>query len=364
MAPAGGFASSPAGKTGCVPRSPSRPLVAGLLLLATTVACSGSGEDDLPHATVGDVHPVELLDRVEGRHSYVVVPGRRYDFTVSRPTDRMDTVTAREAGVSDESGDDARFVGVTWELSDPLGDTFAMQVPPDVSPELSLVVDGTTTPVGALDREGVHGVYVAVPPDAEDIGLAVAYDGLVQSVADAFDLVSPRGDGPDLLYREPPDTDWLRCPEDELSGDEPELRFWGTECTVRLSSPLAYVGPLGWAPDGAAWVLAEVELPAPEASIDLGASPYAHADYEVDQTVRLTLDGQRPVESWAGRDREEPGEQDHGTWSSTVVFRVPTSAGDGRPLVLHRRYDAVLEAEDRSAGVPERIVRRQRVELG
>lgn len=347
-----------------MPALTPRLLLPGLLLLTTVPACSGASEEDLPHARVGDVHPVELLDRVEGRHSYVVVPGRRYDFTVSRPTDHIDTVTAREAGVSDESGDDARFVGVTWELADPLGDTFAMEVPPEVSPELSLIVDGTTTPVGALDREGVHGVYVVVPPDAEDIGLAVAYDGLVQTVADAFDLVSARGDGPDLLYHDPPRSDWLRCPEDELSGDDPRLQFWGTDCTVRLSSALAYVGPLGWAPDGSAWVVAEVELPAPQASIDLGESPYAHADYDVDQTVRLTLDGRGPVETWAAGDRERPGEQGDGSWVTRVAFQVPISAGDGRPLVVHRRYDAVLEAEDRSADVPDRIRRTQRTELG
>lgn len=331
--------------------------IAALLLLVT--GCTATPLGDGPRsARVGEVFPDELTGDIQGHHSYVVVPGLRYDFTVSEPGERMDSITADDAGVDDEAGDDVRFVGITWDLEAQLGDTFAMAT--EQQPRmLHLLVDGEPTEVGDLGEEGFHGAYVAVPADVEDIGLSVEYDGLTQTVEDAYDIVMSRPLEPAALYLEVPRTDWRSCPEARLPTGDRRLTFFGTGCSAQVSSPLPYYGPLGWAPAGSSWVVARVQADSTLAGLDLGAD---YVDYEVTSEVRLTHDGADPVELLPLEDGDAVGSQDDGSYAAVAVFRVGATGGDG-PLTFVRRYVATPEDDDAPADAPAEIRRTQRVEL-
>lgn len=120
------------------------PILAALPLLLVVAGCSGGcdADDDLPPARTGQVMEARLSSQIEGHHSYVALPGRRYDFTVSSPQEEFDSISAADAGVSQEAGDDRRFVEIAWELNVPPGDTFIMAAPEDVAPMLTLTAGG------------------------------------------------------------------------------------------------------------------------------------------------------------------------------------------------------------------------------
>jgi hypothetical protein len=330
-----------------------------LPLLLSLVACSnGSGpDDDLPPAHTGQVIPAALSSQIEGRHSYVALPGRRYDFTVSSPQEKIDSISSGDAGVSQEAGDDRRFVEIAWELNVALGDGFVMESPEDVSPMLTLNVDGERHRVGALDEEGVSAAIVVVPEDADDIGLEIEYDGLAQAIDDVYDPISSRADGPDLLYFEAPSVRWESCPETSLSGGDPAVSFFGADCQANISSPVPYFGPLGWAPEGRAWVVVRFLAGSPAVGYD---APGEYVEYTVDPSeVRLRLEGSSGAPELFPLEEGAPvGAQDDGSWEAQAVFSVDDSVRDPR-LSFRRVLFGLPDDEDEAAaaGAPRPIKR-------
>lgn len=337
-----------------------RHVLAALPLLLAVTGCAFGGDgvdDDLPPAHVGQVITDVFSGDVEGRHSYVVLPGRRYDFTVSRPQEEIGALVARDAGVSARAGDDRRFVEVAWELNVPVGDTYVMEAAEGVAPMLTLAADGERYRVGALDEEGVHAAVVVVPESAgDDIGLEIEYDGLTQVIEDAYDAVSTRADGPSSLYLEAPSTRWEYCPETRLRGGDPAVSVFGAGCKANISSPVPYFGPLGWAPAGTQFVVVRFLAGSPDVGYDAAAE---YLEYEVDPSeVQLRLEGAGPPELFALEDDERAGVQDDGAWEAQAVFVVDEAAGD--PTLSFRRV-LVAWPEDpdqaEAVGAPARIRR-------
>ena len=337
-----------------------RPLVLSLSALLVLTACTGDGDsgDDLPTATVGDVLPVGLPGSVEGRHSYVVLPTSRYDFLVSTPRASVDTITAGDAGISPEAGEDARFVLVEWRLSGVPGDTFVMEPPADVSPQLTLVADGVEHDLGALDQEGISAAAVVVPGDVDDVSLEIEYDGFTQVIEDAYG--DTRADGPNALYHDAVRLGFTECPPVPLSADDPRVRFFGTEVTGRVATPVPYYGPLGWAQAGREWVVARIITNPPVAGWD-GPD---YVSYDTSSDVRVTLDGAAPVELFPLEEGLVAGPQDDGSWSAVAVFDVQDVGGDG-PLDLRRVLVASPEDDEEAgvAGAPPQIRRVQTCSL-
>lgn len=333
-----------------------RPLALSLSALLLTSCTGGGSEDDLPAATVGEVLPVGLPGSIEGRHTYVVLPTSRYDFLVSTPRETVDTITAGDAGISPEAGEDARFVLVEWTLSGLAGDTFVMEPKPEVSPMLTLVADGVEHEIGAMDAEGVRAAAVVVPADADDIGLEIEYDGLTQVIEDAYDQVITRADGPGGLYLEAPVLGFTECAPVRLSGGDARVGFLGTEVTGRVATPVPYFGPLGWAAPGRAWVIARVHTGSPRAGWD-GAD---YTSYVTTSEVTLELEGAAPAEQLPLEEGDDVGPQDDGSWAAVVVFDVADSTRtptlDVRRVLLATPEDTD-EAE--AAGAPEQIRRVQ-----
>ncbi|WP_134738230.1 hypothetical protein [Nocardioides sp. 503] len=333
------------------------PLLALLPLVLALGACTGDADDgdDLPRADVGDVIQ-QPGGRVEGRHTFVVLPSGRYDFTVSTPRERTDTFAAKDAGVSAEAGEDRRFVEVEWERGVVAGDAFVMQAPEDVSPMLTVTAGGERYPLGALDEEGVYAAAVVVPEEAgDDIGLEVEYDGLTQVIRDAYDSAVTRADGPEELYFESPGQRWAACPETSLSGGDPAVDFFGADCRANITSPLPYFGPKGWAPEGRAWVVVRFDAGSPRTGYD---GPGGYVDYSVRPSeVRLSIEGAEAPELFPYEEGEPVGQQDDGSWEALAVFSVPKT----RDVTVRFRRVVVATPEDPSdaaaAGAPQQIRR-------
>lgn len=317
---------------------------------------SDASGPDQPRAAVGQVVTAQLSGQVEGRHSVLVVPGRRYDFTVSTPRERIDQVSADDAEVSAEGGDDIRFVSLAWDLEAQPGDVFVMDPPQDAHPLLTVVADGADLPVGPLDEEGVHAVHVAVPADAEDIGYRVEYDGLVQTVDDAYDPVLARGDGPGSLYHDVPRFEWGHCPSSRLWPERRSLYAFGADCAVRVSNALPYAGEVGWASPGRAWVVVDFSARPVLVGYDGTAGV---VDYVVEPApVRLSLEGGTGPRLFPLEEGEEVGLQSDGSWSARAVFEVADTSSRAS-LSFRRVVRARAEDPDeaRSVGAPT-VVRR------
>lgn len=335
------------------------PILAALPLVLALSGCSigsdGDGED-LPPAHVGQVITDVFSGDVEGRHTYVVLPGRRYDFTVSRPHQEIGSLVAGDAGVSPEAPDDRRFVEIAWELNAPLGDTFVMEAPEDVAPMLTVIAGGERYRVGALNEEGVHAAIVVVPEDADDIGLEIEYDGLTQVIEDAYDQVITRAEGPDSLYFEAPSVRWEYCSETRLRGGDPAVSVHGATCKANISSAVPYFGPLGWAPPGKAWVVVRFLAGTPLVGYD---APSGYVEYTVyPEEVRLRLEGAGAPELFPLEDGAHAGAQDDGSWEAQAVFAVDDSVR--APTLSFRRVVSALaedHAEARAAGAPKELRR-------
>ena len=337
---------------GCPPggsiRSVTRlPLLASLTLVLAATGCSfgSDDEDDLPPAQTGEVLEAVLSDQIEGHHNFVVLPGIRYDFTVSSPREEIDTLSADEAGVSTKAGDGRRFVEIVWDSSAAPGDTFVMEPKGDVEPVLTLTADDESYKVGVLGEEGFYAAIVVVPEDADDIGLEIEYDGLTQVIEDAYDPVTSRPDGNDDLYNNTPTQRWEYCPETRLEQGDPAVHFAGTGCQANISSAVPYYGGLGWAPGGKSFVVVRFIAAAPLAGYDVPPDDYV--SYTVDPSeVRLRLEGvPGEPELFPLRDGDQPGIQDDGTWEAVAVFTVPDGQDTSR---LSFRRELVGWPEDRA----------------
>lgn len=311
----------------------------GALVLLLAACTDGAPEDDLPRASAGDVLEAEFGFTIEGRPSYVVLPGVRYDFVVSSPAETLDYTDAQKAEVSQRAPDGARFVAVGWSLTGAGGEGLVLQNrKEDTSPELTLVADGTDYDLGPLDgaADGAHdGAYAVVPERVDKISLEIEYDGLTQTIDDVYDPITNRADGPDLLYGDDPDLDVLECPSAVLDDSaQPAAYFTEVHCYARSAGPLPYFAELGWARPGRAWLVADIVVSSVAASFD-GAGSYDVAA----GPVVLDLEGDRQPELFPVFENERPGAQDDDVWQARAVFDVAEDFHIGR-LTITRTFTA------------------------
>ncbi|HEX7135870.1 MAG TPA: hypothetical protein VF228_25050 [Iamia sp.] len=325
------------------------------LCLASCSSAAGDDDDAARSARVGETFVAQLTTQIEGFPTAIVVPGRRYDLVVTSPRERIDTITAGEAAVDDQAAEGTRFVAVTWELSAAGGDAVVLGGEgPEISPLLSLVVDGTPVEVGALDEEGVHARWVVVPEDADEIGVAVEYDGVTQTVEDAADRLAVPEGGPELLYAEdPPSLHQPDCPE-PAAGPDPAQYTFGT-CTLTITDPFPYHRELGWAEPGRAWVV--VRLLVQPVTVGWDDPGGAVVDYETTaDEVEVRLEGDGPVDVLPYDTETPAGLQDDGGWGGDAVFSVPD---DTTTFQLHfaRPYTGLPEdpAEAAAEGIPAEL---------
>jgi hypothetical protein len=333
-------------------------LIALAAALATGVgACSSGGGDepDVRSARVGETFEAVLWSEIEGRLGTIIVPGLRYDLLVTSPRERMDSVSAREAGVADEATEGTRFVGLTWGIEAAGGEAMTLAGEgPDVTAELALVVDGETVDlVPPEGSEGVRGWWVVVPADADRIGVALTYDGVTQMIEDVADPLAAAEGGSRLLYDGGPDgLHQPACPE-PAQGPEPERYVIGS-CTVSISDPFPYHRGLGWADDGHGWVVVRLRMRSTTVGWDDDASTIGF-EVTADEAV-VTLDGAEPVELLPSEPDGAAGVQDDGTWMADVVFSVPIGTQPEEVLVT-RPYVAVADDVEQAAadGVPAEL---------
>lgn len=323
-----------------------------VVLVLTLSACTDDAqpEEDLPRATAGEVIEAEFGFTIEGRPSYVVVPGARYDFVVASPAQRLDYTDSRRAEISQEAPDKSLFVAVGWSLSAAGGAGLVLQNrKEDVSPELTLVADGTDYAIGPLDGD-IDGAYAVVPEGADDISLEIEYDGLTQTIEDVYDPITNRAAGPPLLYGDDPDLDVLECPS-AVPDDSAKSAAYFTEvsCYARSAGPLPYFAELGWGQDGRAWLVVDIAVSSAGAGYD-GAGSYEVAA----GPVLLDLDGDRQPELFPLFDNARPGTQDDDLWQARAVFDVAEDFHIGR-LTITRTLTARPES-DTSAG-PDQLRR-------
>ncbi len=333
--------------------------VATTVLLIPLAACTPGEDDDAgTPAPLGAVVPT-LGFEIEGRASYVVVPGRRYDFLVSTPRDSLGSSAASDAGYDAEVGDGRAVIGVSWSLDLVPGEAGLAMAPRDLPITATLVVDGERSDLGDLRAEGGNGAYVVVPDDVDDVGLEVEYDAKTQVLDDVYDPVTRRPSGLNALYNDSPVLATPSCPDTPRDTDG---LFWpGARCTVGITSPVLYYGPVGWAPAGSEWVVARVTVSgATLAGVDV---PGGYVSYDVTGgEARVTLDGREPVEVLPLEQGEPAGLDDDGDWRGVAVFRVDES-DTPRDLLITRRYQAVAEDTDEAtaAGQPRVRTLRDRV---
>ena len=222
---------------------------------------------------------------------------------------------------------------------------------------LSVVVDGEPVEAGALDEEGVHGRWVVVPEDADDIGVAITYDGVTQTVEDVSDRLVRRPVGaPELLYAEtPPGLHAPECPEPAEDPEPARYVFGG--CFAQVTDPFPYHRELGWAEPGRAWVVARLSVDPVVVGWDAPGQGGAVVSYEVrPEEVAVTLDGAEPVDVLASEPGEPAGLHDDGTWSGLVVFSVAEDV-ESYDLAFSRPYTGRPEDADEAVaeGTPAEL---------
>jgi hypothetical protein len=268
----------------------------------------------------------------------------------------MDSVSAREAEVDEDAAEGTRFVAVTRDLSAAGGEGSSFAGPREgVSPQLSLLVDGEPTEVGALDEEGAFGWWVAVPESADEIGVAIEYDGVTQTIQDASDrLAAPEG-GPELLYAEdPPGLHSLDC-EEPVDEPEPGPSIHAG-CVATITDPLPYHEQLGWPEVGRAWVVVRLAVD----PIDLGwnGADGGYASYETEPgEVVVTLGDAEPEELLPAYEPDAPvGSQADGRWEADAVFSVPDDVTDFE-VAFTRPYTALPDdpADAAAQGAPDEL---------
>lgn len=297
------------------------PIVA---LVAMLAACSSPGGEDTgsgPALPIGASFPAVLTDDIVGDVATVRLPGRVYEVEVTRRKGQTDAVSADDAGYRPEAADGAALVAVAWRPQPAEGDAIALGAHgPEVSPTIAVRVGGETFPVGAMDEEGVHARWVAVP-EAGTVGVAVGFDGVTRSVEDMTDGRPTFTGGSALLDGPPPGLHDPECP----LPDEPEepAQYVLGGCTLQVSDPFPYHRDLGWAEDGQGWVVVHLRVDPVVVGWDEPGPGGAVVDYEVEpQEVTVTLDGAGPTDLVAWEPDRPAGLQDDGTWEGDAVFSV------------------------------------------
>jgi hypothetical protein len=287
----------------------------------------------------GDIVVASDSSAVEGRDTWVQLPGGRLDVTVSDP--RRELAAAETAdSETPEAADGNSFVGITWTFDDGASVPFwqrPLVTVDEEAPTVTLVADDRTYEVGSPlpsddpDVNTEEAFFVTVEGSPGDLALQVTLDGLTQEV----DLATGERDAgaAEPLYAEPGsrpsevDCSGLRAAE----GVQLDLTCGAT---VQL---LPYVAGAGWAPAGQQW--AAVRLETEVSAISAGGARY-RVTGEADAT---RLDGADPERDLP----QPPNAAEPDTW---LVFPSATDA----PLVLDVVKTFTAEKAGGAESAPDR----------
>ncbi len=154
--------------------------LACLVLTAPLLAACGGDEGG---ASVGDVIPARADDQFEkGKRSSVVLPIGRLDIRLGEPVDEIGSKDSRELETL-TAPDGATFVPITWQYVEAGSREVRAYVATSAAPEIDLETDGQSYRLPTPDA-GQRGesFYVLVDGDAEELSVAVDFDGVSQSV--------------------------------------------------------------------------------------------------------------------------------------------------------------------------------------
>ncbi|WP_134764743.1 hypothetical protein [Nocardioides sp. 1609] len=301
-----------------------RTVAAGvaLVLVVAVAAVVWFQRDDRPRVAAGDQVAATDGQAVPGWTVDLRVPTGSYRLTVGEPTEEMPASCCTDEPADRRPPEDGSFVGV--ELAQvQVGPAPALEPGSEpVSPTFTLVV-GSSSPAdetareyplrlldeafdgGTMTTSRVRG-YVAVDevPDADEVTVAVDYDGVTQ-VVDPTGLRVDRA-GADQLYLDAHDEEGaVRCgPRARAAGGLTFVREGEPGCTVTVQRR-PWVGGLGWAGEGREWLVLSVGVDAYfSAERRVGARSYRYYTSAAGPAASLgvTVDGEAPRTTWADGD--------------------------------------------------------------
>jgi hypothetical protein len=268
--------------------------------------------------------PVDGL--LVGRSTDVRVPWGRLQVTMTEP---VDTVEGEDGTLH------GTFVGIQVELRD-TEDAVPVDRLPDATfedPQFSLVADGDSWELPALGGwadgtevdPGARRQYVAVPGDADEVDLAMTYDGVTQTIDVATADVTIGDAAP--LYDAPFPAPGAPCGDQLWSTGTGPVEDAASGCFVLSSATRPYVAGLGWAGEGSRWLVVRVVPGAPTSFTSRGGTYEAGAD---DLETSYALGFEEPVEVYAANDVLPDSVGPDPLDPQVVVFEVPEDRGTGQ----------------------------------
>lgn len=305
-----------------------RKLLIVLLPVLLIAALAGTGvwlsgrEDSTTAPGTLVAQPVDGL--LVGRSTDVRVPWGRLQVTMTEP---VDTVEGEDGTLQ------GTFVGIQVELRD-TEDAVPVDRLPDAGfedPQFSLVADGEAWELPALGGwadgaqvdPGARRQYVAVPADAEQVELAMTYDGVTQTIDTATADVTIGDAAP--LYDAPFPAPGAPCGDQLWSTGASAVEDAASGCFVLSSATRPYVAGLGWAEAGSRWLVVRV-VPGAPTSFESGRATYEATDVE----TSYALGFEEPVEVYAANDVLPDGVGADPLDPQVVVFEVPEDREAGQ----------------------------------
>lgn len=298
------------------------------VLLIATLAGGGIwlSQREEPAAAAGTLVDQPVDGPLVGRSTDVRVPWGRLQVTTTEPLDSVDGEDGTVRG---------SFIGVQVTLRD-TGDTVPVDRLPEASlldPVVSVVADGEAWELPALSgwtdgeqvEPGIRRQYVAVPRDAEEVTVALEYDGVTQTI-DATTAEVSTGDAAPI-YDAPFPAPGGPCGDQLWSTGTDAADGAESACFVRSTATRAYVAGLGWAPEDSRWLVVTL-VPGAPSSFEGRRGTYEVDPADVETSYALGFD--EPVEVYAANDllpdTVEPDPLD----PQVVVFEVPADRETGQ----------------------------------
>lgn len=319
---------------------PLRRRIAAAAALATILpltACAGE-EPVAVGVPVGDIVEGRTPDQVaEGDPSFLMLPVGRLDLRVGEPVQRLERDETRER-VEQQAPEGGRLVPVAWRLDADVVAAYRPLFGEKQPLTVELVADGTSytlAPPYDGRSDSIDFFYVAVEGEAEELELAVTYDGVTQTV----DLrTGERDEGvAEGLYRldkaaDRPSAETSACPTNGWI-DDPTI-IVNLSCSIGEPVTVPYVAG-EWAEEGSTFVtmlLSTTLLGYQKVNLEGGS-----AIYTIDSTKDLTrLGGERATRTLGPY-------SEAGVSSGALVFDVSGKVPD--KLSVLREYKLTLSGQ-------------------
>lgn len=301
---------------------------------------------------------------IPGRSVTLRVPGGQLALRVGEPTtslpDHLRVGNGRDQQTK-RVKDFGRFVGVSWQLlprPQPEMPTLTQR-----AVQVAVLSGGRTWQLGGDDKAPVlaaHGVWVALPGKAEDLRVAVTYDGLTQTVDPRSGKIISGAAKP--LYAETSPV-WQGLDCRGLKLEAPGFGFEDrghelVECRAWPAYSSPYAEGVGWAKPGKAFLTVTLTTSWPHTFLrwPAGRISSGQALYTPQLTrTTVTLDGQPPVARADYYQQSEAEIARKNLSGSRYTFAVDAAADQHR-LAFHQDYEdekPTVGAE--TPGAPRRL---------